>query len=780
VTELRELTPDELVAYSAIQRLAVAGLAPYPEPPAGVSHRYWAFGAGASQGKAYLACPSKWHFENVQGIRPVTTKPQGFGSAVHAYLEAYLTTGAPPDAEDPAGRVALATVHLLPAPPVPASLVEHRFRLDTLAPPIRVLGAIDLIWPERVRLQDGREAISIWDHKTTSNLKWALLVPEIANDFQALTYVAAVAEILSWHGPIKFALSYATRDKSPKTDLRSYTFEPAEIAAAKVFVADTFARMQATSILPIDRVPFDPGRCGDYGGCPHRFRCAELGRLTAGDFAAFFDPSLAGAFAMSDPLNNILGQTTDPLAALAAVDSADGERSRLIEQIKMLCPTSLVGQNRDVADLRASLRSLQDEIGRLIGEITTLNPALATDEGRAALLASNVVELRAARKELMAPIDPSDMDRPRLTRAICQLYPQARSAHCDAKTVDELRILLSTLRQRLETQKHAINAPENVDPKTPPNVVEKAKASTEGSDPARGLRMPDAYGGELVKRVPKKSGELQRYLVDNGWTSDQIPSGRGSSERLRDLVTSHLLRETEVPPSVPETAPELVAQPDAAPTPPDPASDTDSGGLEDAIRARLGETFRDLPRRDVDRVAVCMREIHGLGGEIRDLADVPSVVERLKALRMRQAAVGGPEPTPTPTPEERARAAAAAPKGAPPELAPKRGTAISVKLSPDGFDLFVDCRPLRTPVADLFDLIRPYAAAAAAAHGVPHYLAADFGKGSKTLAAIVAAQVVKGGLVLPSAVYVGSTSISGPALVEALSPLAHNVIKGDR
>jgi hypothetical protein len=214
-------------------------------------------------------------------------------------LERYLLTGEPPSGPDPLEvEIATASLHRLPTPPVAKPLVERHFYDKELAAPVPIRGIIDLIEPHTRRLADGRECLIVTDHKTTSHLKWAKTNESMALDFQVCVYTCHVQRLLDWPGPIEFRLSYSTTKPPILSEIRSCIFEPEAIQQAAAFVRQTLHAMWLTSMLQdVRHVPYNLSACGDYKsktnpmGCPHRERCAALGRSTMGVLSVFYQES---------------------------------------------------------------------------------------------------------------------------------------------------------------------------------------------------------------------------------------------------------------------------------------------------------------------------------------------------------------------------------------------------------------------------------------------------------------------------------------------------------
>jgi len=118
----------------------------------------------ASQIKTWVACPRKWGFEYIKGLRSPSTAATLLGSAVHKILEDYFTgVGDPYDG--PGGKAqtlaqAVIDSGALPSPGffIEPENVERPFLLRT--GDLKIRGFIDLVVPK------ARTPL-VADHKTS-------------------------------------------------------------------------------------------------------------------------------------------------------------------------------------------------------------------------------------------------------------------------------------------------------------------------------------------------------------------------------------------------------------------------------------------------------------------------------------------------------------------------------------------------------------------------------------------------------------------------------------
>lgn len=259
------MTADEKARFDAARAKTNGGLTPTAPKLAHVS---------ASQLKTFRRCNRRWHHEKIGGHRSPDTKATLRGKAVHTVLERYLLSGeVPPDTDE--GRIAAPALLMLPPPGVPKDCVERKLTDDSY--PVPMLGFIDLLEPDLRR---------VTDHKTSSAWKYAKTEDELARDVQAQVY-AAEALRLWGPGPVTFR-HVVMSTRSPEARETQVTLEEADILAARDRIVETIHSMKATAALPVEDTEYNLSACADYGGCPHKARCAATGLPTMGGLSTLF------------------------------------------------------------------------------------------------------------------------------------------------------------------------------------------------------------------------------------------------------------------------------------------------------------------------------------------------------------------------------------------------------------------------------------------------------------------------------------------------------------
>jgi len=214
-------------------------------------------------------------FEYVEGLKPPTSPKQQFGTDVHKVLEHWLMTGKIDDSIE--AEVAKQGVPWIP-PPDTRLLTEHNinFKWNDRA---SINGYIDCIRPPTMFPY---EALVV-DHKTTSDLRWAMSASELMDDPQALIYsIWAMLTYEVKEVAARWVYYAATNpDKGPRKPRGSKPIEVKFEANDSIFL-DKVARLhqdierivfiRSNEIKGSELIP-NPSSCGMYGGCFHQERC---------------------------------------------------------------------------------------------------------------------------------------------------------------------------------------------------------------------------------------------------------------------------------------------------------------------------------------------------------------------------------------------------------------------------------------------------------------------------------------------------------------------------
>lgn len=230
----------------------------------------------ASQVSTFLRCPRKYSWKYVEGVKPPSTPRQEFGREIHAILAAWLKDGKPPP-KTPAGEVTLQGVCAAGVLPLPRSscAIEVPFFFPWTT------GVVAKVVPDWAGEVDGE--LLVVDHKTTSDLRWAMTSDQLKVNEQAIIYAAWA--MLKYRRPVvraRWIYYAATNPKGGKR--RPAGLRPVEVVfdARNPGFLDQIARLDLVigdmrvireqGIKPLD-LPPSVEACEAYEGCFHRERC---------------------------------------------------------------------------------------------------------------------------------------------------------------------------------------------------------------------------------------------------------------------------------------------------------------------------------------------------------------------------------------------------------------------------------------------------------------------------------------------------------------------------
>ncbi|TXH10113.1 MAG: hypothetical protein E6R03_15810 [Hyphomicrobiaceae bacterium] len=234
-----------------------------------------------SQIATFNECARKWFFGTVLR-KPRAQHPSAAkGEKVHLILEGYLKTGivVAPETLDGAELAAITEsgIHHLPNPAHFNISTEPNWSFER-----QTKGELALIVPTIV--YNGRKdftydaADGIWtvgDHKTTSNLRYALTKEALATDPQGILYAA---EALRSTGRDKVRLTwiYYQTKRPYKSRLVEVVLDEAHVEA-ELTKLDEIVGRKMLPLLDKDLRPEDVepnlASCDKYGGCPYREIC---------------------------------------------------------------------------------------------------------------------------------------------------------------------------------------------------------------------------------------------------------------------------------------------------------------------------------------------------------------------------------------------------------------------------------------------------------------------------------------------------------------------------
>jgi hypothetical protein len=219
----------------------------------------------ATQVDTFLLCRRKWAFDKVEGIKGPPNQAAQEGLAVHEQLDAWLGRGVPLNTLTAAGKVAMAGLHLLPAPMTPGLESETQSYVDLSG------------WKFVVKKDWQRLDIMppiVGDHKTTKDFRWMKNAADLRTDVQACLYAAET--MLSTGSPVvDLQWTYFRTRGAPKAEPVRVRVTAEEIAPTVEKIVATAAEMQLVHDLGLRALDLPPSAesCDAYGGCFFQSHC---------------------------------------------------------------------------------------------------------------------------------------------------------------------------------------------------------------------------------------------------------------------------------------------------------------------------------------------------------------------------------------------------------------------------------------------------------------------------------------------------------------------------
>jgi len=213
-------------------------------------------------------CPRKWGWEALDGVEREKNKFALLGISGHDILKGWL-------AEriflwdQPASKIAAEMTKYLPPPQaVKREHVEMPFRM--VLADVDFIGDMDLFVPAGVVSEFPR----VYDHKFTTDLKWAKPADLLDGDIQATLYAAA-GLLKTGVREIEVQWTYGRTKGKPEAKPVVARFNGAMIRARveKSIETSRHIRLIREAKLTALQLPYNAGACQAYGGCPFRQLC---------------------------------------------------------------------------------------------------------------------------------------------------------------------------------------------------------------------------------------------------------------------------------------------------------------------------------------------------------------------------------------------------------------------------------------------------------------------------------------------------------------------------
>lgn len=228
--------------------------------------------SSASQVQQFEACPQKWAFSYVLGIKEPQSHQQSHGESIHAQLEDYYRSlGATLPTH---GSVLMLLEKDIPKPQA-GILVEHPSDrgLGIHAADVEMIGRIDLVDP----VSKGLAVVDIIDWKSTSNFKYNKTPAELAQNVQLTVYGMWAFRVLG-AGAVRYAHAYVGTKEEKAQVVWTQVLSRQDVEDAYASIESTLQVMKmipsVVAEMGIMAVPGNLKSCWAYGKpCHYQSMC---------------------------------------------------------------------------------------------------------------------------------------------------------------------------------------------------------------------------------------------------------------------------------------------------------------------------------------------------------------------------------------------------------------------------------------------------------------------------------------------------------------------------
>lgn len=236
-----------------------------------------------SQINTFQQCQRKWAWRHLDHIDTPSNAAAQEGLKGHEILERYLTT-ASIDMSDPLADLCGTGLHHYPAPCTPGLQVEHHFGIVIGGYHFHGYKDVQLLQqPLREQGCPGCAGLSglcnhcipqVWDHKFTSNLRWAKSDADLLGDVQAVIY-AFDAMLKSNQTRVRCNWIYYQRRGAKRNQKTQLVLSAEQLVKPLRGIVNTAAEIHAvhSSYTTAKQLPPCVEQCTAYGGCVYRQYC---------------------------------------------------------------------------------------------------------------------------------------------------------------------------------------------------------------------------------------------------------------------------------------------------------------------------------------------------------------------------------------------------------------------------------------------------------------------------------------------------------------------------
>lgn len=221
----------------------------------------------------FNACPRKWAWQAIAGIREPMGAAAQLGVDLHGELEAWLKDGTVPTSK---AIVDSGMLTVLPMPKTDGMRVESAFALLVEHTDASGAARCTGFWG----FKDVEHGSTVYDLKTKRDLLYAMSREELSNDLQACLYgLDNCLQTGSNEATLKWVyLQVQGKARFQITEVERHIRDLESVVTAYLDSAMKMEQYaQRKSSLAILDVPADPGFCAEYGGCFYRnHHCTDL------------------------------------------------------------------------------------------------------------------------------------------------------------------------------------------------------------------------------------------------------------------------------------------------------------------------------------------------------------------------------------------------------------------------------------------------------------------------------------------------------------------------
>lgn len=233
----------------------------------------------ASQIQTFVDCQRKWAWRVLDGIEEPPNASAELGGKVHAELEKYLR-GGEIDFTTETGYIAASGLEHLPKPGEWIGEGEERCWIAT--PNLLVEQEFHFFGPSGhsyLGYKDLETLGVVYDHKTTSDLRWQKTEDDLRKDIQATLYAVDYFRKHPEEPSVELRWVYYQTKNTRKSAVTRLRVEQDEVWQRFLDIEKIANRMNEAA-QPLDGraaraldLPPNVNHCSAYGGCPHQGRC---------------------------------------------------------------------------------------------------------------------------------------------------------------------------------------------------------------------------------------------------------------------------------------------------------------------------------------------------------------------------------------------------------------------------------------------------------------------------------------------------------------------------